>query len=370
MPQVDVKRVHGGNIWELERTLGVTRERMLDFSIDVNPLGFPPGVRSIIAQTIDEIQHYPDPDAHAFRKAIASHHRISVESVLPGNGSAELIALLATFQPLTRAFVAVPTFTEYEWALARRGVEVVCACAEETNGFHHGWDAQMWQERLDGVQMIFVCNPNNPTGVAISKERVLWLADRCQESGVLLVVDEAYVDFTEQPAAASVASEAATLDNVIVLRSLTKWFAVPGLRLGYLVAHPELVGRLREWQSPWPLNSFALAVGPALLADAVFTERSRATMISLRHAFYRQLQSVSGLQPFPSSANFFLCRLTARSMSAADLWRAMAKRGVLIRYCDDFTGLEPGRFIRLAVRNAAENERLIGALREVLSDAG
>ncbi len=370
MPQVDVKRVHGGNVWELERALGVTRDRMLDFSIDVNPLGSPTGIRSIIEQTIDEIQHYPDPDAQAFREAIASPHRISVESVLPGNGSAELIALLAAFKPLTKALVAVPTFTEYEWALARRGVEVVCACAEETNGFRHDWEAQMWRERLDGVQMVFVCNPNNPTGVALSKERALWLADRCRESGALLVVDEAYVDFAEHSEAVSVASEAAALDNLIVLRSLTKWFAVPGLRLGYLVAHPELVGRLREWQSPWPLNSFALAAGPALLADAAFTERSRTTMAGLRHTFYRQLQSIPGLQPFPSSANFFLCRLTARSMSAADLWRALAKRGVLIRHCDDFTGLEPGRFIRLAVRNAEENERLIVALREVLSDAG
>ena len=360
-------RTHGGNPWKLMREQGLSRAQVLDFSLDVNPLGFPEVVQTTVRDHVEDLRCYPDPDALALREAIAAYHEVPYETILPGNGSAELITLVTRFGPMANTLVIVPTFTEYAWAAEQAGATVVSHQLEETRGFQPDFPTDERVRDLDGV---FLCNPNNPTGVALPKDRVLRLADRCRASGCLLIVDEAYVEFTDRPQDVTVLPEASQRDNLVVLRSLTKCFAVPGLRLGYLVASPALVETLRAKQQPWPLNTFALAVGVALLTQGDYLARSRQLMRELRDEFQPAITTIPGLRPFPTSVNFALCKIEPATITSSDLTQRLAGRGILIRDCDSFPGLEPGRFIRLAIRTREENNRLFSALREAFRDGG
>ncbi|MDP3722172.1 MAG: threonine-phosphate decarboxylase CobD [Candidatus Omnitrophota bacterium] len=359
------QRVHGGDPWRLMRETGAPRAQILDFSVDVNPLGSPASVRSLILGQMEAIQDYPDPEAVALREALSAAHHLSPEMILPGNGSAELIGLLGRSQPMTRALVVAPTFTEYEWALQHAGVVVQRAFTEEARGFRLEWDTGTWRQALEGVGLVVLCNPNNPTGVALPKADVLHLAQACEDAGVQLVIDEAFVELTDRPEEISVLPQVRELGHVVVLRSLTKCFAIPGLRVGYVVASPSVVERLRALQQPWPLNTFAIAVGAELFKETDYLARSRRLLRELRQSFQQALGRLSGLRSFATDVNFVLCKIERSDLTSSDLCRRLAEQGILIRNCDSFTGLESGRFIRMAIRLPEENARLLGALREV-----
>ncbi len=383
-------RIHGGNRWELMRQHGFSNDEILDFSVDVNPLGFPASVRSVILEHVDEIRCYPDPAATALREAIAASHHIPPETVLPGNGAAELINLVVQYRlsaaglPLgggrqvagrrqagrpSRALIVVPTFGEYEWAIEHAGASPLFMPTRDAEGFRLAVGRQEWPRLLDGVDLMFLCNPNNPTGVMMSRADVLEIAHQCHEAGTLLVIDEAFVECVGCPDEVSVIPDAIDLGH-IVLRSLTKCFAMPGLRLGYLAAQPSMVEDLRALQPAWPLNTFALEVGIELFKETAYAARSRSVVAEWRGEFQRALRTIPGLHPFPSAANFILCKLTFSTLTSSDLCERLAHHAILIRNCDSFTGLEPGRFIRLAVRTRTENHRLLAVLREVLRDVG
>ena len=369
---IERSRTHGGNIWAAMRQSGLPPDRIVDFSVDLNPLGPPPCIRSIIERHIEDLQRYPDPEAQALREAIAAFHRVAPDTILPGNGAAELIGLLARFRPIAKAVMVVPPFSEYAWAGEHSGAAVVVeeVVADEDHQFEIEMSAKTWGEKLAGADVVFLCNPNNPTGAVVRRDAVLRLAEWCRQAGALFVVDEAFVDFTEHPEQVSILPDALQEDHVVVLRSLTKSFAVPGLRLGYLAAHEALVRALRALQPPWPLNTFALAVGEQLVKETAYLQQSRCMTARWREEFQRLLQALPVLTAFPSHTNFLLCRLQTAQRTSADLARRLAAQGLLIRTCDDFRGLEPGRFIRLAVRTPEDNARLVHALREVLTDAG
>ena len=363
-------RTHGGNPWAAARAQGRGARELLDFSVDLNPCGYPPSVRRLILEHLDDIQRYPDPSATAMREAIAASHGIAAAEILVGNGSAELIALLPRLFPAARAVVASPTFSEYAWAVEQAGGFVEHLCATETSAFHFEWTESFWRRRLAAADAVFLCNPNNPTGALVPREQVWQLAGWCRDAGARLIVDEAFLDFVAQPASYSVAADIRRFDNLIVLRSFTKSFAIPGLRLGYLAASEPLVDILRAAQPPWPLNAFALAVGPALLQEHEHLEGSRREIAGLRRQLSEALGRLAGCYPYPSTTNFFLCRLAHPAPSSSELTDRLAGRGILIRNGDSFHGLEPGRFIRVAVRSQEDNARLVSALEEIVRHAG
>ncbi len=352
------ERLHGGSPRE---------GRLVDFSVDVNPLGFPESVRATVTAHLEAIQHYPDPHARALREAIATSRRLSAESILPGNGSAELIALIVQGLRPATALVIAPTFTEYEWVLEQAGVPIRYTIAQEADTFRWADSLDGWVPPLDDIDIVFLCNPNNPTGVAVSRDRVLELAARCQEHHTTLIVDEAFIEWTDAPEQTSAISAVSDHEGLIVLRSLTKLFAVPGLRIGYLAATPALVERFRRHQSAWPLNTFALAVGEQLMKETAYVTRSRQLVRDAVQKLFDALRGLPGLRPFPSSTNFILCRLTAPNLTSTELCTQLTQRGMAVRNCDDFTGLEPGRFIRIGTRTPADNACLITALRDVLA---
>ena len=350
--------LHGGNPWALLEPSAADPSGILDFSVDVNPMGPPPSLERLLAEAAPRAAWYPEPTYREFREAAGRAEGVDPESVLPGNGTADLIHLLSRWKAGGRTGVFVPTFTEYERAAAADAGSVTPWVAAEADGF-----APRIQEETD-AELVFLCNPNNPTGVLLEKERLLGFVEQVERRGGTVVVDEAYMEFVEDGRRYSLAPMAERSRGLVVLRSLTKCFAIPGLRVGYGVGPAAIVRRLREIQPPWALNGPAAFVAARLLAQESLSPSVRRLLGEWRSALTGELERLPWLKVFPSSANFLLCRLLDPGLSARALAERLAERGILIRVCDDFTGLEPGRFIRVAVRRPEENGRLLDGLRE------
>ena len=321
----------------------------MDFSQNINPLGAPNGALEAARRALyEESGHYPDLGYPELREALATYLGVSAQKIVPTNGGAEALFLAARAAGRGgKALVLDPTFSEYAAAAVAAGMQIVRRVARRReDGFRLDPSSL---EDLDGISLVFLCNPNNPTGGALGRHEVLGAAERVREAGALLVVDEAFTDFAPE---ISVADQ---VDGALwVARSLTKFFAIPGLRLGCLVC--DDAGLIQALQPSWSVNAVAAAAGIAAVRDRRFAEASVAEVDRLRKDLFGALDAFAGLEPFRGTANFLLVR------GPEGLPERLARRGVLVRGCAPFAGLGAGYF-RVAVRDEAENERLVAAIR-------
>ncbi len=356
--------LHGGNPWAWSKLQGSPAQEILDFSVDLNPLGPPADLADLLQEGAGSLRRYPEPTYERFRKAVGRRLERDPAQILPGNGTSELIHLVSRAFARARAAVVVPTFTEYERAVAADGGQTIPIPLREEEAFAP--PALKGGPDLSRIQLLFLCNPNNPTGTFWPKELIFPWIQAAQLVGAMVIVDEAYMDLTQEPAQGSLAREIERFPNLIILRSLTKTFAVPGLRAGYLVASALVCGRLGRLAPPWSMNALASWVMLNWLNDEEYLARSRRAIAIGRRQLEKGLKAFPQLAVFPSQANFLLIRLEDSSWSGPLLRERLLSRGILIRACDDFTGLAPGRFIRVAVRAEEENQRLLLGLRELL----
>jgi threonine-phosphate decarboxylase len=344
-------RHHGAHGDLVSRSLGVRVGELLDFSQNINPLGAPKDALEAARRALyEDSGRYPDLEYTGLREALAAYLGVGAEMVVPTNGGAEALFLAARAAGTGgKALVLEPTFSEYAAAAAAAGKEPVRRVARREEDFE--WDSTPLRD-LEGVSVVFLCNPNNPTGDLLDRGAVLELAARVVEAGAVLVVDEAFADFVPEISVTDMVDR-----GLWVARSFTKFFAIPGLRLGCLVC--DDAGRVQTLQPSWPVNSVAAAAGIAAAKDRGFAEASRAEVARLREDLIGALDDLPGLQPFPGAANFLLVR------GPDGLPERLARRGVLVRGCGPFYGLGP-EFFRVAVRSAEENGRLVAAIREEL----
>lgn len=362
---------HGGDVHAAARALGRPLKDILDFSASINPLGPSPRARRAARAALSEVVHYPDPACTALRDALAKRHDLPADWVLVGNGSSELIYLLAQALSIRRALVIGPTFSEYEKAVAANGGLVRHINAERADLYRpplgrvraaiEAAGRPAGRPRFDAL---FLCNPNSPTGRAVDREDVLRLARAAGRRGIWTVVDEAFVDYCEDRSVLPRVQEAPRL---LVLRSLTKFHALPGLRVGYLAARPSLLKRLARRQPPWSVNGPAQAAALAALDDRAHGARSLALTLRERDRFARGLAGIRGLTVFPSEANFLLVELPART-TATGVAASLRREGILIRDCSAMPGLND-RTIRLAVRSGSQHRHLLALLRAALERA-
>jgi cobyric acid synthase CobQ/L-threonine-O-3-phosphate decarboxylase len=348
---------HGGNLRELAIQAGTSPDAILDFSANINPLGPPDWLRPVVSRALSNVVHYPDPESASLVQAIAAKHAVQAATVLVGNGSSEILSVLPRALGAVRAVIPVPSYSEYARSARLAGLEIREIRLPESNGF--ALDLGLLAEQLRGGDLVFLGQPNNPTGRLLDVPALRRLA--AERPSATFAIDEAFVDFVEGvPSLLPLVPP-----NVVVIRSLTKLFAVPGLRIGYMVAAPELVNKARELLTPWSVNSLAQAVGEQALRDESYVQRTREAVTRQRAALLASLASIPGLHTYPGEANFLLLRLERPGLDAAELARRLLRRGLAIRVCDNFAGLD-GRFFRVAVRSGRENERLCVALAEVL----
>ncbi|MBU4120150.1 MAG: cobyric acid synthase [Proteobacteria bacterium] len=351
---------HGGNITKLAAAAGRPAGEILDFSANINPLGPPEWLRPLISAQVSSLVHYPDPDCTDLVRAFAGRFGVAVEEVLMGNGETELLYLLPRVLGKGLAVIPVPAYADYAAAAKLAGLTVERILLREERCFVP--DLAEIEAALRGDEIVFLGRPNNPTGSFFPADALRQLA--CSRPETAFVVDEAFADFVAEESL--LARERPS--NLIVLRSLTKFYAIPGLRLGGIVADREIIRRLRAIAPPWSVNTLAQAVGAAALRDVEYAEETRRFVRERRAELTGELQAIPGLAVYPGTANFLLIRIDRGDVSAPELARRLLADGIAIRVCDNFAGLDQ-RFFRVAVRTADENGRFCDSLRKALGAA-
>ena len=335
---------HGGNIYD--------KDIRIDFSVNVSPFGMTEAVRQAAILGVEESVRYPDPAQGRLRAALAAHHGMPAERIVAGNGAAELIyAVCAAFRP-GKALVCGPTFGEYEAAVCAFGGQAVrfTACREEGYRMTERLLAEV--ERQEGLDMVFLCNPNNPTGRLADPALLRDLAYLCRGRGILLIVDECFLEMTEPGEGASCLDLQAQCPGILILRAFTKLYAMPGLRLGYLLtADVQTADRVRGVLPPWNVSWPAQRAGLAALGEQEKTRRTVEALLAERKWLGEELAGL-GLSVWPSDTTFLLFE------GPKDLQERCLADGIYIRDGASFPGLSAGTW-RIGVRRREENLELL-----------
>jgi len=351
---------HGGDVFAAARDLGGRWTDLNDFSANVNPLGPPPGLKKHLWANFEVIRHYPDPFAAGWRSELAERFGLSPDRVLAGNGTTALMYLLARVLRPKRPVVVAPAFSEYERALAQAGVKVRrTACREED-------DFEVTDQVVAGIfagrpDLVFLANPTSPAGGLISPETLDLFFHQVKKSEALAVVDEAFLDFTPVP---TLTPQVRLNPRLMVLKSLTKFYALPGLRLGYLAGPRPLVKKLLAGFEPWSVNALAQLAGSYCLNQEDYAARTRKLVTRERSRLAGRL-AAAGLGPvIPGQANYLLIKVDRPGLTVNRLTSGLKSRGILVRDCASFQGLLRG-YIRVAVKDRAANDHLVQAVKEV-----
>jgi threonine-phosphate decarboxylase len=338
---------HGGDLVRVARESGVSADCLLDFSANVNPMGLPSRAAERLAREAADprrLAHYPDPDASELRRVLSDRLGVPGACVAIGAGADALIhAAVRALQP-KRCLIPVPAFSEYERASRAYGCDVRTIAVPPEPG-----------------DLIVLNNPHNPTGACATREEMLSRIDNAIAGGCSVLADEAFIDYAPD---AAITSDAVTRRGVIAIRSLTKFFGCPALRVGYAVAAPVTALSLAAQLPAWPVTTLALNALAEALQDADY---ARTTIQTNQHARTRLSSGLVslGIEVFPSAANFLLIKLAGHFAASEIRDQLIRRHAILVRECDSFKGLEPGRYLRVAVRSESENSRLVAALASV-----
>ncbi len=362
---------HGGNVYHAARATSRDVLDFCDFSASINPLGVPLTAQRALQTAVGKIQHYPDPEGVALVQAIAGRHRIAPGNVLLGNGTVELIYAIPAALNVGHGLIIGPTFSEYERALRLANAHVTCVMARSEDAFR-----PPVREVLEKVEQppslgsgkrrrpsdaVFLCNPNSPTGQGVSRNGVYRLLAAVKRQQGCLIVDETFVEFCEEK---TVIRRAVSDDSLLVLRSFTKFYGIPGLRIGYVVGTEKRLRSIRNRLPPWSVNTLAQEAALACLQDQRYQRRTLLFFQKERPIFRRGLERISGFRVYPSLANFFLVELP-RSLTSHQVQATLLERGFLVRDCSTYPGLHE-RMLRFAVRTSNDNARLVRQLRHLM----
>jgi threonine-phosphate decarboxylase len=355
--------VHGGNLWKISEKYKIPMDQLIDFSISTNPLGAPEKALQAIRESLNLICHYPDPNHGWLLKALSNSAGVETSNVVVGNGSTELIYLFAEvfLDCGYEAVVPVPTFNEYKAATQRVGGKIAFVKCDPTRNFKLNFE-ELERAISKKARMVFLCNPNSPTGYLYDKDDILKFIRFAAEKNVLVFLDEDYIDFVDDSRRYSMSEYVNDFGNLFVLRSLTKFFGLAGVRIGFGIASPDVVTILKRVKMPWSVNSLAMFSAVEAVKDEDFIKKSRLLLSRSKRELLEMLRAVPWLKVYPSETNFLLIEIIQGSLTSTQLKEGLAKRGFLIRDCKDFDGLN-NKFFRVTVRRPEENRKLIGQLK-------
>jgi len=373
-----IRPVHGGNLAWAATLAGCPAAAILDFSASISPLGPPESALDAIRSHLSSLTAYPDPDYGELRAALGEALNVDPDWILPGNGSAELLTWAALdLSKLEATYLVTPAFGDYSRALLAFGAQVL-DCPLDLKSLEAGAGNGLVTDYLSVFNRSFVSpslslpvpllnadrglllnNPHNPTGLLFGREAIRPYLEQLP----MVVVDEAFMDFLPPSERESLIDAVEEFPNLVILRSLTKFYSLPGLRMGCAIGHPDILRRWQLQRDPWPVNTLAAAATAAVLRDTVFEQKTWDWLPVARQELFEGLASLPGLRPFPGAANFLLVE---SSVSVSLIQKSLLERHrILIRDCLSFPELGD-RFFRVAVRDRADNLRLIAGLSEVL----
>lgn len=349
---------HGSDIETIEKIYGIKKEDIISFAANVNPLGISPKLKKTLSDRIDAIMTYPDRQYNSLRQKISEYVDTNMEDIIVGNGSTELISLFIQIKNPKKALIIGPTYSEYEREVSLGGGSSLYYKLEEDNDFQIDINA-LEKELTTDVDLLIICNPNNPTSSAISITDMQKILDICKDKGIFVMVDETYVEFTEDIKNISSVPLTKYYDNLVILRGISKFFAAPGLRLGYAIcSNRDLLKEMNQRKNPWTINSLAAIAGEIMFTDEEYINNTRQLISKERDRVSQILISNPNIKCFTPMANFVLIKILKKDLTSMDLFEAAISKGFLIRDCSTFPFLDD-KFIRFCFMHPKDNDQLV-----------
>ena len=358
---------HGSDLEKIEEIYHIKKEDITSFSANVNPLGISPLLRDTLAKHVDAITSYPDREYAQLRKSICAYTGANFENIIVGNGSTELISLFIQTTHPKKALILGPTYSEYEREISLEGGHTLYYPLKEENNFQ--MDVEDFCSQLnDSLDLLVLCNPNNPTSTAVARKDMRKILDCALQFGISVMVDETYEEFTPEGSKISSIPLTNNYNNLIVLRGISKFFAAPGLRLGYAVTgNPDLLKYINTKKNPWTINSLAEIAGCIMFSDKDYINKTKALITGERQRMYDTLSSWKTVKVYPSCTNFLLVRILREDVTSDRVFDHCIRKGLMIRDCSTFPFLDSS-YIRFCVMSPEKNDELLEAFREILGE--
>lgn len=374
-----MSKIHGGNIFQFAHEQRIEPYEVVDFSANINPLG--PSQRGLDALNaqLRYISHYPDATNDDVLNAIADTYGMDKHQIIVGNGAAELLYAICRLPGYTGAFVPAPGFSEYKEALEASKIpvrDIFYRPREDDNGKPYFEVPYLALETFaaelkgqDGRIIVFLGNPNNPDGTLLDKDHIRTVASMLKDANSLLIIDESFIDFVGndplQDNEHSMRSLVNEFDNIIVVHSFTKFYAVPGLRIGAAFANETLITQLQQYIPSWSVNTLAQAYTKAALNDVDYIKRTKQELNEERAFMYNALDAIEGITVYPPSANFILFQVNQKGITANYINEELKKYNMIVRNCDSYVGLT-NHWVRIAIKDHDTNIKLVDKLTNIL----
>ena len=384
---------HGGNIYKIFREKNI--KEILDYSSNINPYGIPESLKKRITENLEILERYPDPDYVELRQKLANLNKVNLSDIILGNGATEIIFLFMKVINPKKILIVSPTFGEYERAVKATEISGDTVSLSSSNGDNKNIEnkkieieyfelkesddfklniGNLKNELENKYDLLIICNPNNPTGKFLKLAQTEEILKECNKYNTKLFIDEAFIEFLEDGMKESIINTEGNKKNLFVTRAFTKFFAIPGLRLGYgMYFDKELEKKISEKKEPWSVNNFAEMAGLTVLDDAEYIEKTLKWIAEEKIYMYEKLNKISGMKVYETEVNFITGKidekLFSEGVNVKILREKMFEQGILIRDASNFKFLDE-RFFRLAIKDRASNERVIEAMKEIFRKKG
>lgn len=352
---------HGSDLEKIEAVYGIKKEDITSFSANVNPLGVSPLLRSTLASHIDAITSYPDREYTSLRECIAAYTGTDASQVIVGNGSTELISLFIQIEHPKKAMILGPTYSEYEREISLGGGTTLYYPLREKDDFV--LDVDDFTAHLnESIDLLVLCNPNNPTSSCINRTDMRRILDICKQYDIFVMVDETYVEFADNMDEITAVPLTHYYNNIIILRGTSKFFAAPGLRLGYAISgNQDLIKSINTRKNPWTINSLAVIAGELMFTDEEYIQQTNSLISSERARIYEIFKNHPDFKPYKPSGNFMLLKILRKDITSADLFDKAIRKNMMIRDCSTFPFLD-NKYIRFCFMMPEMNDKLIDCL--------
>ena len=353
---------HGSDLEKIEQIYGIKKEDVVSFSANVNPLGISPNLRTTLANQIDAITTYPDREYTSLRQCIAEYCNSEPERIIVGNGSTELISLFIQVEHPKKAIIIGPTYSEYEREISLGGGTTLYYPLKEADDFRLNV-ADFIAHLNENIDLLVICNPNNPTSTAINRHDMRTILDACKQHHIFVMVDETYVEFAENMDAITAISLTNYYNNILILRGTSKFFAAPGLRLGYAVTgNADLAKAINTRKNPWTINSLAVIAGELMFKDNEYIKATRDLIASERKRLYQLFLEHPDFKAYEPVGNFMLVKLLS-DVTSEEMFDRAIRRHMMIRDCSTFPFLD-NKYIRFCFMEPDMNDKLIQCIME------
>jgi threonine-phosphate decarboxylase len=357
---------HGSDLKEIEEKFHIKKEDIISFSANINPLGVPPQLKIFLAENLDILSNYPDREYTELRTAIASYCGCTPNQILVGNGSTDLISLFIQTIAPKKAVIVAPTYSEYEKEISLAGGSPLYLPLNINNSFTYDESIVFSMLPID-IDLLILCNPNNPTGTVLNQIALTKLLEHCNINNIQVLIDETYIEFVDSHEDYTAIPLITRYDNLIIIRGTSKFFACPGLRLGYAITNNEdLLQEGKKKTRPWSVSSIADAAGKYMFLDKSYISDTKKLIQKERNRVIEQLRKISGLQVFNTWANFCLIKILRKDLTAQIVFETTIKKGLMIRNCNTFPFLDDSYF-RICFMYPEQNDKLIQCLTELFT---